>query len=80
LEARTSPVQARSAASVEATLGVQQKLMRHADIAPTSRHGNSFMDMKREANSNVARMVLPQMDSVVFRSGGEGAESLAKSS
>jgi hypothetical protein len=38
------------------------------------------MDMKREANSNVARMVLPQMDSVVFRSGGEGAESLAKSS
>jgi integrase len=41
-----------------ATIGVQQKLMRHADIATTSRYGNSFMDTKREVNSKVVRMVL----------------------
>lgn len=62
-----------------ATIGVQQKLMRHADIATTSRYGNSFMDTKREANSKVVRMVLPAA-SVVFRGSEQSGESLAKSS
>jgi integrase len=42
-----------------ATLGVQQKLMRHAQISTTMNvYGNALMDSKREANSRVARMAL----------------------
>src|SRR5215469_5500436 len=40
-------------------LGVQQKLMRHADIRTTMNvYGDALMDSKREANSKVVRMVL----------------------
>lgn len=62
-----------------ATIGVQQKLMRHADIATTSRYGNSFMETKRVANSKVVRMVLPSVN-VVFRGSEQAGESLAQSS
>jgi len=62
-----------------ATLGVQQKLMRHADIATTSRYGSSFMDTKRQANSKVVRMVLPRA-SGVFRGAEQAGGSLAKCS
>ena len=42
-----------------APLGVQQKLMRHAQISTTMNvYGNALMDSKREANSRVARMAL----------------------
>ena len=42
-----------------APLGVQQKLMRHADIRTTMNvYGDALMDSKREANSKVVRMVL----------------------
>ncbi len=40
-------------------LGVQQKLMRHADIRTTMNvYGDAMMDSKREANSKVVRMAL----------------------
>lgn len=40
-------------------VGVQQRLMRHAEIATTmNRYGDALMNDKRKANSNVVRMVL----------------------
>ena len=40
-------------------LGVQQKLMRHAQISTTMNiYGNALMDTKREANTRVAKMAL----------------------
>jgi integrase len=40
-------------------IGVQQKLMRHAQIATTMNvYGNAMMESKREANSKVVQMVL----------------------
>jgi integrase len=40
-------------------MGVQQKLMRHAQIATTMNvYGNSLMESKRAANSKVVQMVL----------------------
>jgi integrase len=42
-----------------APVGVQQKLMRHAQVATTMDvYGNALMESKREANSKVVRMVL----------------------
>jgi integrase len=42
-----------------APMGVQQKLMRHAQISTTMNvYGNALMDAKREANSKVVRMAL----------------------
>jgi integrase len=41
-----------------APITVQQKLMRHASITTTTQYGDSRIDSKREANSNVVRMVL----------------------
>ena len=40
-------------------MGVQQKLMRHAQIATTmNTYGNAMMESKREANRKVVRMAL----------------------
>lgn len=45
-----------------APIGVQQKLMRHAQVATTMNvYGNAQIEEKRKANSNVVRMVLPTM-------------------
>jgi integrase len=45
-----------------APIGVQQKLMRHAQVATTTNvYGNAQIEEKRKANSNVVRMVLPTM-------------------
>lgn len=42
-----------------APVGVQQKLMRHANISTTMNdYGNALMDSKRDANSKVVRMAL----------------------
>jgi integrase len=42
-----------------APLGVQQKLMRHAQISTTMNvYGNALMDSKRDANSRVAKLAL----------------------
>jgi len=42
-----------------APVGVQQKLMRHAQISTTMNvYGNALMESKREANSKVVKMVL----------------------
>ena len=42
-----------------APLGVQQKLMRHAQISTTMNvYGNALMDSKRDAHSRVARLAL----------------------
>jgi integrase len=47
--------------SVGTPIGVQQKLMRHAQIATTMNvYGNSMMESKREANSKVVQMALKQ--------------------
>ena len=44
-----------------APLGVQQHLMRHAQISTTmDRYGSALMDSKRNANTNVVKMVLQQ--------------------
>ena len=44
-----------------APLGVQQKLMRHAQISTTMNvYGNALMDSKRDANSKVAKLALGQ--------------------
>lgn len=40
-------------------LGVQQRLMRHADIQTTMKYGSAFEESKRRANSRVAELVLP---------------------
>jgi hypothetical protein len=45
--------------SVGTSMGVQQKLMRHAQIATTMNlYGNAMMESKREASRKVVRMVL----------------------
>jgi integrase len=42
-----------------APLGVQQKLLRHAQISTTMNvYGNALMDSKRDANSRVAKLAL----------------------
>lgn len=42
-----------------APVGVQQKLMRHADISTTmNQYGNAQMEAKRKANSKVVKMAL----------------------
>ena len=44
-----------------APIGVQQKLMRHAQVGTTmNQYGNALMHSKREANSKVVRQVLPE--------------------
>jgi integrase len=41
--------------------GVQQKLMRHAQISTTMNvYGNALMESKRDANSRVAKLALEQ--------------------
>jgi integrase len=41
------------------TGGVQQKLLRHAQVSTTMNvYGNALMDAKREANSKVVRKAL----------------------
>jgi integrase len=45
--------------ATHAPIGVQQKLMRHAQVATTMNvYGDALMDSKREANSKVVRMAL----------------------
>ncbi len=45
--------------ATEAPFGVQQKLMRHAQVATTMDvYGNALMESKPAANSKVVRMVL----------------------
>jgi integrase len=45
--------------STSAPIGVQQKLMRHAQVSTTMNvYGNALMAAKREANSKVVRMAL----------------------
>jgi integrase len=48
-----------------APIGVQQKLMRHAQVSTTMDiYGNALMESKREANSKVVRLLLsPSKDS-----------------
>jgi integrase len=47
-----------------APLGVQQKLMRHANISTTMNvYGGAFMDAKRKANTSVVQRVLSQKHS-----------------
>jgi len=42
-----------------APIGVQQKLMRHAQVATTMNvYGNALMESKREANSKIVQLVL----------------------
>jgi len=41
-----------------APMGVQQKLMRHADISTTAKYGDALMESKRKHNSIVARRAL----------------------
>ncbi len=49
-----------------APLGVQQKLMRHADIRTTmNQYGDSAMSAKRKANSKVVEMVLVRKSSLI---------------
>lgn len=44
-----------------APIGVQQKLMRHANVATTMNvYGNSTLRAKKQANSKVVQMVLQQ--------------------
>jgi len=42
-----------------APLGVQQKLLRHANISTTMQCGNSLMESKRGANSKAVQMARP---------------------
>ena len=42
-----------------APIGVQQKLMRHAQVSTTVKYGNAYMTEKREAHGAVVQMVLP---------------------
>ena len=45
--------------SNSAPIGVQQKLMRHAQVSTTMNvYGNALMTAKREANSKVVKMAL----------------------
>jgi len=41
-----------------APIGVQQKLMRHADISTTAKYGDALMESKRKHNSIVVRRAL----------------------
>jgi integrase len=41
-----------------APIGVQQKLMRHAQVSTTMKYGNAYMTEKRKAHGAVVRMVL----------------------
>jgi integrase len=41
-----------------APIGVQQKLMRHADITTTAKYGDALMESKRKHNSIVVRKAL----------------------
>jgi integrase len=44
-----------------APMGVQQKLMRHAQISTTMNvYGSAYMEGKREAHTKVVKMVLPR--------------------
>jgi integrase len=40
-----------------APIGVQQKLMRHAQASTTMNYGNAYMEGKREAHGKVVQMV-----------------------
>jgi integrase len=42
-----------------APIGVQQKLMRHAQVSTTMKYGDAYMGEKRKAHSAVVQMVLP---------------------
>jgi site-specific recombinase XerD len=42
-----------------APIGVQQKLMRHAQVNTTMKYGNAYMTEKRKAHGAVVQMVLP---------------------
>jgi integrase len=42
-----------------APIGVQQKLMRHAQVSTTMKYGNAYMTEKRKAHGAVVEMVLP---------------------
>ena len=42
-----------------APIGVQQKLMRHAQVSTTMKYGNAYMTEKRKAHGAVLQMVLP---------------------
>ena len=42
-----------------APIGVQQKLMRHAQVSTTMQYGNAYMTEKRKAHGTVVQMVLP---------------------
>jgi integrase len=52
-----------------APIGVQQKLMRHAQVSTTMDvYGNALMESKREANSKVVGLLLrPPRDSQSLR-------------
>lgn len=46
-----------------APVGVQQKLMRHAQVSTTmNTYGNAHMHAKRQANGKVVQMVMPRLD------------------
>jgi integrase len=50
--------------AVGAPVGVQQKLMRHAQVSTTmNTYGDTYMFAKREANSKAVKMVLFGVDS-----------------
>jgi len=50
---------ARSFDAAGAPVGVQQKLMRHAQVSTTMNiYGGALMESKRDANSKVVKMVL----------------------
>lgn len=42
-----------------APIGVQQKLMRHAQVSTTMKYGNAYMTEKRKPHGAVVQMVLP---------------------
>jgi integrase len=42
-----------------AQIGVQQKLMRHAQVSTTMKYGDAYMGEKRKAHGAVVQMVLP---------------------
>jgi len=39
-----------------APIGVQQKLMRHAQVSTTMKHGNAYMTERRKAHGAVVQM------------------------
>jgi integrase len=48
----------------EAPLDAQQKLMRHAQLSTTMEYGDTPMENKRKANSNVVKIVLERKSSL----------------